>query len=165
MNLQSDVIYKAFTVRHTINGKTDYIGPSIECYLRHSEYVSQYLCSREFTSDHKHKKITLGQVLKIYLGYQAFKVFQEEVKASNFEMHHSNYISIRKKSPQITRLHAWRVCYNDIGHFTDHQINFIRQAFNYSAKNIRIIPQVPYFPPKIIKKKENEIKTSQPMSK
>lgn len=154
MNLQSDVIYTAFNTKFTLNGKTDYIGPPLECYLRHAEYIERYLCSHEF-DDHKHKKITLGQVLKIYLAYQAFRVSQKEVKTSNFEMHHSNYVSIRSKSPQITRLHAFKVCYNDISHLTNHQINFIQQSFNYSAKNIRLIPQVPYFPKKKAPKKDD----------
>lgn len=151
MNLKSDVIYTAFNTKFTINNKTDYIGPPIECYLRHSEHIEHYLCSHEF-DDHNYKKITLGQVLKIYLAYQAFRVAQGEVKQSNFEMHHSNYISIRSKSPKITRLNAWRICYNDISHLTDHQINLIRQAFRYCA-SVKIILQLPYIPKKKALKK------------
>lgn len=152
MKLKSDVIYTAFTTKHTLNGKTNYTGPPIECYLRHSEHIEQYLCSHEFATSHKVKLITLGKVLKIYLAYQAFRVSQDEVKQSNFDMHHSNFISIRSKSPSITRLHAFKICYNDISHLTDHQINLIRQSFRYCA-SIKIILQLPYIP------KKKEIKT------
>ena len=143
----SDVVYTAFNTKFTLNGKTDYIGPPIECYLRHAEHIEHYLCSHDFPTNHKVKVITLGQVLKIYLAYQAFKVLQEEVKEANFTMHHSNYCSIRSKSPTITRKLAYKVCYNDISHLTSLQINFIGQAFRYCAA-IKIIQQIPFIPPK-----------------
>lgn len=143
----SDVVYTAFNTKFTLCGKTDYIGPPLDCYLKHAEHIENYLCSHEFDSDHKYKKITLGQALKIYLAYQAFKVAQGEVKEANFTMHHSNYCSIRSKSPTITRKLAYKVCYNDISHLTSHQINFIKQSYNYCA-DIKIINQTPYFPKK-----------------
>ena len=147
MKLKSDVIYPYLTAKHTIEKKAVFSGSFIECYLRHAEQLELYLVSREFATDHKVKKVTLGKVLKIYLAYQAKKVYEDEVKESNFDMHHSSYFAIRNGYPKITMLKAHNVFYEDISHLNNHHINFIKQAYNHCA-NIKIINQKPIFPKK-----------------
>lgn len=148
MKLKSDVIYPSYlTAKHTIAKKAVFSGSFLECYLRHAEQLEFYLVSREFANDHKVKKVTLGKVLKIYLAHQAKKVFENEVKESNFDMHHSSYFAIRNGYPKITMLKAHNVFYEDISHLNDHHINFIKQAYNFSA-SINIINQKPTFPKK-----------------